>query len=191
MQETIAGLAGQVLVAMPSLADPNFARTVVLLAVHNEAEGAFGLVLNRPLDVPMAEVLHELGHDPPHPEMLPPVMAGGPVEPTHGFVLFEGGVGEDGTRLDLGEGLVLSGETETLFELADGVLPGPFLLFLGYSGWAPGQLEREIEENSWLVAPFTPGLLFETPAAQRWDAALRSLGVDPGTLVDAGGARPS
>ena len=191
MHETITELEGQLLVAMPTLEDPNFWRTVVFIAVHNAEEGAFGLVLNRPLEVPMADVLRELGHEVPDPGALPPVMAGGPVEPTHGFVLFEGGEGTDGTRLEIGPGLVLSGETETLFGLADGRIPGRFLLFLGYSGWAPGQLEREIEENSWLVAPFSTELLFETPPARRWHAALRSIGVDPGTLVDAGGAAPS
>ncbi len=191
MHDEPSSLAGQVLIAMPTLADPNFWRTVVLLAVHDPKEGAFGLVINRPLEVPMAQVLRELGHDPAHPELLPSVMSGGPVEPTHGFVLFESDAPPAEEEISIQPGLTLSGSTETLFRLARRETPGGFILFLGYSGWAPGQLEREIEENSWLVAPLDPALLFHVPADDRWEQALRSIGVDPGTLVDTGGAAPS
>ncbi len=176
---------------MPTLADPNFWRTVVVLAVHTPEDGAFGLIINRPLDVPMAEVLRELGHEPVRPEALPPVMSGGPVEPTHGFVLFESDTPAGEEEISIQRGLALSGSTETLFRLVQHESAGNFMLFLGYSGWAPRQLEREIEENSWLVAPLDPSLLFEIPAGERWEKALRSIGVDPGTLVDAGGASPS
>lgn len=191
MQNAVSELSGQILIAMPTLADPNFWRSVVLLAVHNQEEGAFGLVMNRPLEVPMAEVLRELGRDPAHPEMLPPVLGGGPVDPTHGFVLFETDAPPDDEEMSIQAGLTLSGSTDTLFRLVDDPGLTRFLLFLGYSGWAPGQLEQEIEENSWLVAPFERDLLFDATAAERWEVALRSIGVDPGTLVDAGGASPS
>jgi putative transcriptional regulator len=118
-------------------------------------------------------------------------MSGGPVEPTHGFVLFESDTPAGEEEISIQRGLALSGSTETLFRLVQHESAGNFMLFLGYSGWAPRQLEREIEENSWLVAPLDPSLLFEIPAGERWERALRSIGVDPGTLVDAGGASPS
>jgi len=184
-------LGGQLLVAMPTLVDPNFWRTVVLLGVHSPEDGAFGLVINRELEVSLAQVLSELGREAPAAAGLPPVMSGGPVEPTHGFVLYERGAEETGDVLAVEPGLAISGSLETLAELAAGRRPGRFRLFLGYSGWAPGQLEREIEENSWLVAPLDPELVFEVPVLERWERALRSIGVDPGTLVDAGSAAPS
>jgi len=185
-------LTGQLLIAMPTLLDPNFWRTVVVLGAHSPEDGAFGLVINRELDVPMASILEELGQEAPEGTALPPVMSGGPVEPTHGFVIFERGGGEAADdALALEHDLAISGSLDTLVALASGVRPGRYRLFLGYSGWAPGQLEQEIEENSWLVAPLDPALIFEVPVPSRWERALRSIGVDPGTLVDAGSATPS
>jgi len=184
-------LAGNLLIAMPNLADPNFWRTVVLLGVHNVEEGAFGLVITRPLDVTMADVLREIGEE-ATADAYPPVLSGGPVEPTNGFVLFDDpdAVG-DADVLRVGPGVAISGNTETLIRLARGLPSVQYNLVLGYSGWAPGQLEREIEENSWLVAPATHELIFELPFEQRWTASLQSIGVDPGTLVDTGSASPS
>jgi len=191
MIETSTPLAGKLLIAMPNLLDPNFWRSVVLLGVHNEEEGAFGLVITRPLDVSMAEVLQEIGEEATG-ESYPPVLSGGPVEPTNGFVLFDNpeAVG-DSEVLHVAPGVAVSGSTQTLIRLGRG-LPGVrYNLVLGYSGWAPGQLEREIEENSWLVAPATHELVFELPFEQRWTASLHSIDVDPGALVDTGFAPPS
>lgn len=176
---------------MPSLGDPNFQRTVVLIAAHSAEEGAFGLVINRPLDVDLAEILEELGLERPRGS-FPPVLAGGPVEPGHGFVLFDAGdrvgLGDD---LDLPNGLRVSGSTETLAGLAVGDPSNRFSLILGYSGWYPGQLETEIEENSWLIAPVVKSIVFDVPHEDRWVAALDSIGVDPGTIVDTGSSAPS
>lgn len=186
-----ATLFGQMLIAMPSLGDPNFSRTVVLLGAHSPDEGAFGLVINRPLDVELADILDEIGLEAPDRE-LPQVLAGGPVQPSHGFVLFEIGDGVAGEDdLVLPEGLTVSGSAETLAELASGGPSRRYALILGYSGWYPGQLEKEIEENSWLVAPLESSIVFDVPLEQRWNAALRSIGVDPGTLVDSGSAAPA
>jgi putative transcriptional regulator len=85
----------------------------------------------------------------------------------------------------------VSGSTETLADLAAGRIESRYYLLLGYSGWYPGQLEREIEENSWLVAPLDTTIVFDVPLEERWNAALRSIGVDPGTLVDMGSSTPS
>lgn len=192
MGEGSMSLVGQMLIAMPTLTDPNFWRTVVLLGVHSEEEGAFGLVINRPLEVTLPDVLKELGKD---TEMtsFPAVLGGGPVEPAHGFVLYEqkAGIGGDPHTLSIGDALSVSGSTETLADLVQGKIEGRFYLLLGYSGWAPGQLEREIEENSWLVAPLSESIIFEVPPEERWTAALQSIGVEPGALVTTGSATPS
>ena len=161
-------LAGKLLIAMPGLADPNFWRSVVLLGVHSDKDGAFGLVINRMLDVNLREILVELGEEAIDGE-LPDVFAGGPVEPSHGFVLFERGEHKvDGDDISISDSLVVSGNTETLARLAHGPQENRFFLLLGYSGWQPGQLEREIEENSWVVAPLDHSIVFDVPVEDRW-----------------------
>jgi putative transcriptional regulator len=184
-------LDGTLLIAMPSLGDPNFRRSVVLLGTHSPDGGAFGLVINRPIDVSLTEILEELGLDGSEGD-LPTVLAGGPVQPGHGFVMFEDDQLEPGDGdMVLPEGVTISGSTETLASLARGDSAGRYSLILGYSGWFPGQLEAEIEENSWLVAPLDLAILFDLPFEDRWVAALGTIGVDPGTLVDAGSASPA
>ncbi len=185
-------LAGSFLIAMPGLADPNFWQSVVLLGVHSQDEGAFGLVVNRMLDVDLSEILVEIGEKPVDND-LPEVLAGGPVQPSHGFVLFERDEREAPADEDIAisDTISVSGSTETLARLASGSTGGRYFLLLGYSGWHPGQLEREIEDNSWVVAPLDTSILFDVPAEERWSAALRSIGIEPGTLVDTGAAEPS
>lgn len=188
-----SSLAGSFLIAMPSLADPNFWRSVVLLGVHSRDEGAFGLVINRALDLTLSDVLDDMGEE-TEPSSLTQVLGGGPVDQSHGFVLFETGAGDghgEEQALGLGERIAISGSAQTLSDLAHGRREGRFYLLLGYAGWAPGQLEREIEENSWVVAPLDPAILFDVPFEDRWTAALRTIGVDPGTLVDTGSNIPS
>lgn len=191
MTATAPTLAGRLLIAMPGLADPNFWRSVVLLGVHSDEDGAFGLVINRVLDVNLREILAELGEDIVESE-LPEVYSGGPVEPSHGFVLFERGEHEVASDdIAVADSLVVSGSTETLARLTQGSHDSRYFLLLGYSGWHPGQLELEIEHNSWVVAPLDTSIIFDVPAEERWAAALRSLGIDPGTLVDSGSSVPS
>jgi len=191
MVEAATPLVGKLLIAMPTLADPNFWHTVVLVGVHSTEEGAFGLVINRPLDVELSDILDELG-EPVTTSRFPQVLAGGPVEPNHGFVIYEkGDIERDETALHVNGGITVSGSTETLANLARGDIESRYYLLLGYSGWYPGQLEREIEENSWLVAPLDTSIVFDTPLEERWTAALRTIGVDPGTLVDVGSGDPS
>lgn len=192
MTEKHPTLAGNLLIAMPGLADPNFWQSVVLLGVHSHEEGAFGLVINRMLDVDLREVLIEIGEDPVDGE-LPEVLAGGPVQPSHGFVLFERDDREapDEEDITISDTISVSGSTDTLARLVRGSIGGRYFLLLGYSGWHPGQLEREIEDNSWVIAPLNSSILFDVPAEGRWVAALRSIGIEPGTLVDTGATEPS
>lgn len=184
------GFTGQLLIAMPSLADPNFWRTVVLLGSHSPDEGAFGLVVNRPSDLALETVLEQLGIV-GAPVATPQVLSGGPVQSEQGFVLVQGSPPESNSSDLAGDLFTISGRTEVLEALALGHIDRAFHLCLGYAGWFPGQLEKEIEDNSWLVAPATAELLFETPHDERWNRALASIGVDPGALVDLGSGPPS
>jgi putative transcriptional regulator len=191
MKGPIQSLAGQLLIAMPNLADPNFWQAVVLLGVHSDDEGAFGLIINRTLDVDLREVLRELGEE-VAPGDFPAVFGGGPVQPSHGFVLFERGQHEvSDDEIAIADSIVVSGSTETLTRLTQEVGDTRYFLLLGYAGWHPGQLEREIEENSWVIAPLDTSIVFDVPVEERWAASLKLIGIDPGTLVDAGSAEPS
>ncbi len=190
----LSSLSGSLLVAMPSLADPNFWRSVVLVGVHSQEDGAFGLVINRGLDVTLAEVLKDIGEEPSATSGLPLVLGGGPVDTSHGFVLYEQAPeseSEPEPALEIEGDIRVSGSSKTLSDLAHGRRTGRFYLLLGYAGWAPGQLEQEIEDNSWVVAPFHRGIVFDVPLEERWAEALRSIGVEPGTLMDTGSGRPS
>jgi putative transcriptional regulator len=191
MNGTSQSLAGHLLIAMPNLADPNFWRAVVLVGVHSDDEGAFGLIINRTLDIDLHEILEELGEE-AVPGELPEVFGGGPVQPSHGFVLYERGqhrVPDD--EIAISDSIVVSGSTDTLARLTQAAEDTRYFLLLGYAGWYPGQLEREIEENSWVIAPLDTSIIFDVPVEDRWATALRSIGIDPGTLVDAGSAEPS
>ncbi len=187
---TATDLHGHLLIAMPALADPNFWRTVILLGSHSQEEGAFGLVVNRPSEILLDTVLPQLGIT-EKPARTPAVLAGGPVQPDQGFVLVEGHSPMPSDHDINDPNFTISGRSELLEALAAGNVEHRFHLCLGYAGWAPGQLESEIEQNSWLVAPATDTLLFDTPLGDRWQEALASIGVDPGTLVDLGGTEPS
>ncbi len=191
MNAATPSLAGHLLIAMPNLADPNFWQSVVLLGVHSDTDGAFGLVVNRPLAVDLRDILSELGTEGVDHE-LPEVLAGGPVQPSQGFVIFQRGSHQPADDdIAVTDSIAVSGNTETLARLSLDSAHNRFCLLLGYAGWYPGQLEREIEENSWLVAPLDSTIIFDVPAHERWAQALRSIGIEPGTLVDAGSAEPS
>lgn len=191
MAATSSTLAGSLLIAMPNLSDPNFWRSVVLVGVHSEGDGAFGLVINRVLDLDLAHILSEIGEESGDRE-LPPVMAGGPVQPQQGFVLFERDDSvSDEHALQVGPSLTVSGSSQILSDLVHRRIPRRYRLLLGYAGWHPGQLELELEENSWLVAPTDPSIVFDVPVDDRWVTALRSIGVEPGNLVDLGDHPPS
>ena len=178
-------VAPGLLLAMPQLPDPNFQRSVVLMIEHHGL-GSFGLVVNRPTALPVVEVLTELeiGW---HGSGDAVVWSGGPVEPQRGCVLYPRPPGGDPEQaVDVVPGIALSTSPDQLRELADDP-PDHLRFLLGYAGWGPGQLEREMSEGSWLVAPATPELVFETPCERMWEAAIESLGIDPTTLVPASG----
>ena len=171
-------LAPALLLSMPQMNDPNFARSVVLLAKHND-EGAFGLIMNRPL-VTTGRVVVSL--DPPvSTERELEVWSGGPVEPGSSWILV-GGQEESVSGMPIVEGLAISTSPDLLRRLLEPDPPANTRLIVGYSGWGPGQLEMELEESAWLLSDVDPALLFTTPPDQMWERAIRRLGADPSAL---------
>lgn len=174
------------LIAMPALADPNFARSVTYLCQHGE-DGAMGIQINRASDYTLGEVLRHMRIEISDPELSArPVLFGGPVQGERGFVLHEGPQRWDST-LEVADGLLLTTSRDVLEAVAAGGGPRRMLVALGYCGWGPGQLERELLDNSWLSVPAQRGLMFEHPLEGRWQAALSLLGIDLSRLADYAG----
>ena len=170
-------LAGQLLVALPSLADPNFERTVSLLCQHGE-DGAMGVVVNRRADYTLGEVFSQMGIACADDALCAtPVLAGGPVHPERGFVIHDGARDWDST-LVIADGLRVTTSRDVLEAVARGDGPSRFLVALGCAGWGEGQLDGELAENSWLTVPADEELLFALPLESRWQAAAGRLGVD-------------
>jgi putative transcriptional regulator len=172
-------LAPALLLSMPQLLDPNFARSVVLLCEH-AAEGAFGLVVNRPAELSAAAAVRM---EPPieHPNELP-LLLGGPVEPERGWIL-TASEPEGVEARALGAGLYLSASPLLLRQvLTQRPEPKRTQVLAGYAGWGPGQLDAELAASAWLIMPVELDLIFEIPAAAVWEMAIRRLGADPNLL---------
>jgi putative transcriptional regulator len=170
-------LTNQFLVAMPSLEDPNFRESVTFICEHNP-QGALGIVINRPMNVVLDDILKQLSlkaHD--NDTAATPVYLGGPVQPERGFVIHEP-PGQWEATLKVGESLGVTTSRDVLAALAEGNGPRRSFVALGYAGWTAGQLEEELKSNSWLSAPADPHIIFDTPVDQRWQAAARLIGVD-------------
>jgi putative transcriptional regulator len=187
MDETPQTLTGRLLIAMPSLTDPRFQRTVVLLIQHGP-KGAMGLILNRPrTDLRFASVLENLGLQPTDDIKDIRVHTGGPVEPARGFVLHSADYNASEGTTPVSDLAAMTTTREVLECLATGEGPRSAVLALGYAGWSPGQLEGEIARNDWLVGDPRPDLLFGRADEFKWAAALKTIGVDPVSLSGAGG----
>ena len=175
-------LTHQFLIAMPSMADPNFEGAVVYVCEHG-AKGALGLVINRPTDLTLERLFDKIDLK---LEIAPwrdsPVFYGGPVQTERGFVLHQPR-GEYNSSLNVSDEIALTTSKDVLEALAGGVGPSRMMVTLGYSGWGKGQLEHEIGENAWLTVAADPQIIFDTPAEQRFAAALGLLGVNPTHLT--------
>lgn len=182
-------LTGKLLIAMPGIGDERFERAVVYLCRHDE-EHAMGLAVNRPVDgLKLPDLLDKLGvdtHGAP-PARTEPVLVGGPVERERGFVLHTDDYASEGATLPIGHGLSLTTSREVLEALAHDGAPRKAILALGYAGWGPGQLEREVRENVWLVAEPDEALIFGDDHEHKWSRALEVLGVNAGALSGAAG----
>lgn len=183
-----AFLTNHFLIAMPALADPNFFHTVTYICEHDE-DGAMGIVINRPLDMNLGEILAHMELTIRDDEVGKiPVFQGGPVQLERGFVLHQP-LGEWDATLKVSDDIGITASQDILTALAEGKGPKRALIVLGYAGWGAGQLEREMAENAWLSGPATPEVLFDTPVDKRWEAAAALLGVDLNLLSsDAGHA---
>ncbi len=188
MAEQVMSLRGRLLVASPGMQDPNFRETVIVMA-HHDREGAMGLVVNRPHPtLTVARLLADLDlavQEEARTALEVPVFYGGPVEPARGFVLHESSQSFAAT-MPITEELAITASRDALEAMAKHPLPR-FLVAVGYAGWAPMQLENELKEDAWIIAPLDLGLVFELPPAKRWHAALASVGVDPAGWMREGG----
>jgi len=174
---TLTTLNTHLLIAVPSLHDPHFARTVALICQHGE-DGTMGLIINRRLDLHLGELFAQMGIASDDADLIGmPVLAGGPIHPERGFVLHDGPQTWDATLM-IGENLYLTTSRDVLEALADGSGPEHAQVVLGCAGWGAGQLEKELAEHSWLMVPFDPGVLFDLPLDARWQAAAGGIGVD-------------
>jgi putative transcriptional regulator len=170
-------LTNHFLIAMPGLQDPNFSRTVTYLCEHTE-QGAMGIVINRPMDIRLGEVLTQLEIETTDESVLNMVVyTGGPVQQDRGFVLHSSGDSYDST-LSITSEISVTTSRDVLEAIANGSGPTRKLIALGYAGWGGGQLEEEMSANAWLSGPADDKIIFSLPAEARWRAAAHLLGVD-------------
>ena len=174
-------LTNHFLIAMPQLADPNFEHTVTYICVHNE-EGAMGIVVNRPLEMALGEVLSQMALSPGSAEIASqPIYLGGPVHTDRGFVLHRPATAW-GSTLGVTPEVGLSTSRDILEAMARGEGPTEALVALGYAGWGAGQLEAEMAQNAWLSGPADLDIVFRLPPERRWEVAANRIGVDLAAL---------
>jgi putative transcriptional regulator len=165
------------LIAMPSMVDPNFARTLTFICEHND-QGALGVVVNRPIEMNLHALLEQISIPPVTDAFKTvPVHFGGPVQVDRGFVLHMP-VGQWQSTLAVGAEIGLTTSKDILQAVARGEGPNHMLVTLGYAGWAPGQLEHELSQNAWLTVPAQVGVIFDHPPEARLPAAIELLGID-------------
>lgn len=176
-------LQGRFLIAMPSMEDSRFARTVIYMCSHS-AEGAMGLVINKPSDqITFVDLMEQLSIETDAP-VIPsvPVLVGGPVDGGRGFVLHSPEYDGASSTIQVGNGVRLTATTDVIRAIVDGNGPHDKLVALGYAGWEAGQLEAEIKANGWLVSDAKPDIIFAPDIDSKWTQALANLGVDPSLL---------
>src|SRR6516164_1931964 len=187
-------LDGQLLIAMPVMGDPRFERSVIYLCAHS-AEGAMGIMVNRPagsIDFPELLVQLKIINKaeqiklPGNAESMK-VLRGGPVDTGRGFVLHSGDFYIANATLKIADGICLTATIDILKAIAKGEGPKHAILALGYAGWAPGQLENEIQENGWLHCDADAELVFGDELEDKYARALRKIGIDPGMLSNEAG----
>jgi len=178
------GTAPILLLSMPQMADPNFARTVILLCDYTDG-GAFGLVVNRQMSEPAWKLIRT---DPPvrvDPDVR--LWIGGPVDPQRTWVLMSEAQGPDDEQREICPGVVLSVSNELTLQLLQAPPSSRARVIIGYAGWAPGQLDQEIAASAWLSMDVDPTLIFGVPPDKMWETAIRRLGADPAGLQTSSG----
>ena len=181
-------LDGKLLIAMPSIESSVFERSVIYMCAHS-SEGAMGLIVNKPApELEFGDLLKQLDISARSDAQPILVHLGGPVEHGRGFVLHSGDYKIEESTMDVGQGFGMTATLDILRDMATGKGPENSIMALGYSGWGPGQLEREIQNNGWLVCDAATDLVFGTANDDKWGAALGTLGIAPSMLSGAGGA---
>ena len=187
-------LTGQLLIAMPQMADDRFAHSVIYICSHT-AEGAMGIVLNRTAtNLSFPDLLRQLDLVPEDAEIVLPGLArrmlvhrGGPVETGRGFVLHSQDFVIDKSTMMIQDGICLTATLDILRAIAEGRGPSQAMLALGYAGWGAGQLETEIQENGWITGPADAPIIFDADIDSKWDRALAKIGITPGSLSSEAG----
>lgn len=176
-EDDALSLRGRLLIATPTIGDPRFDRTVIYMCAHSPEKGAMGLVVNKPMSgLDFRELLSQLEIEDVAIDALP-VHYGGPVETTRGFVLHTADYeSDDGSTVT--EEVSLTATLDILRDIAAGGGPAKRILALGYSGWAPGQLEEEIKANGWLVVDADNAIVFDQNLDGKWSKALAAIGID-------------
>jgi putative transcriptional regulator len=180
--EDTSFLEGKLLIALPGMTDPRFAKSVIFMCAHS-ADGAMGIVINRPIEgLGFRDMARKL--EMPVTEHTPdiPVLSGGPVETGRGFVLHSGDYKNDETTLVISEDASLTATLDILRAMVEGHGPQRAVFALGYSGWSAGQIEDEIRMNGWLHCDADETILFDTAIDAKWNAAVRKLGIDSSGL---------
>ena len=173
----MTSLKNNLLIAMPNIHDATFDRTVTLVCMNDE-KGSFGITINRPIDIPFADVFEQLKLSSDNKELNEKMtLLGGPVESGQGYVLHDGGTRWQNT-LAIKDILSVTSSRDILEDIVLDNGPENFLIALGCANWAPQQLENELMSNTWLTAPVDTSILFELPYQQRWEASAKSIGVD-------------
>ena len=179
-------LNNQFIIAMPSLADPNFFHTVTYLCQHNQ-EGALGIVINRSAEMKLGDIFKQMNiRATSLCAAETPVYSGGPVQQERGFVLHTTGGGWDASMV-ISESISLTTSRDVIEAIAVGKGPEQYMVALGYAGWGEGQLEQEILANAWLNTPYSQHVLFDEPINMRWRAAAEQIGIDINQLTTQAG----
>ncbi len=180
-------LNGKLLIAMPGMGDPRFAKSVIFMCAHSP-EGAMGLIVNKPTPgLKLADLLEQLEIPKGSGKRDIRVHFGGPVEHGRGFVLHSADYSSSDATMEIDDRFGMTATQDVLKAIADGEGPDVAMLMLGYAGWEGGQLEDEIVDNGWLVTDATPEIVFGSDANAKWVAALKTLGIDPLMLSAAAG----
>ena len=179
-------LTGHLLIAMPAMVDPHFARSVAFICEHND-NGALGIVINRATDMNMNALFDQINVSLEDPVIgNSPVYFGGPVQGDRGFVLHQP-VGDWQSTISIRDGIGLTTSKDILEAVARGEGPSKILVSLGYAGWSAGQLEKELSANAWLTVAATDNIIFDLPADKKLTAAMGLLGVDFASLSEEAG----
>lgn len=179
-------LANQLLIAMPSLVDPDFSKSVIYVCEHH-IQGTVGLIINRPMQYPLGLVFDQLHIEPTRTESNRlPLLFGGPLQPERGFVIHRP-LGGWRSSLILREGVTITTSNDIIRAIANDTGPKDVLVALGYVGWGEDQLDKEVIENTWLVCPYKPELLYEVPFEKRWEYAGSTIGVKMNLLTSSVG----